>query len=173
MAALPTNRTTANSPSDHVADHNTLHAGYNKGGGLVVTLHATTQGVAIAAAAEEYPSNTIVRRCQVDLAAYAEWRMTVARGGGTHGANTKMYVQYSPNGGTSWFYLDGTASGAANPPANTSLTINAANAFQTTSWVTMPAGAKADVLLRLMTEDGDGTSTGNVGLVTLQARWVA
>lgn len=29
MSPLPTNRTTANTPAEHVADHNTLHAEYN------------------------------------------------------------------------------------------------------------------------------------------------
>lgn len=71
-----------------------------------------------------------------------------------------LAAQYSTDGGSTWNYLDG---GTGPSVAYSSLSL-------TSSWITLAAGAQADVLLRVVASGGDGTTSINFGSVYLQVK---
>jgi len=78
--------------------------------------------------------------------------------------STEIRVQYSLDNGTTWAYLDGVAgpsSGALGTTANQNVR---------GPWVPLVAAARADVLLRVVTINGNGTADPAFWFVTLQVQ---
>lgn len=99
-------------------------------------------------------------RTWVDLDNLTEARVSVAvetAGAGTADAG----VQYSADGGTSWFFLDG----GVGPAVDISST-----GAKLSAWGPIVSGAQNDVLLRFVHIGGDGVADPAVGLVVVQFR---
>lgn len=136
----------------------------------VITLNTTAgTAAAIPAAVTEGVVGTVstVRRCKVDLSNATQGRMSIRVSTGTALAGQKWGVQYSADEST-WFWIKGTAS--ATTPTTDEYVSGEVGATLTTAWVNLPAGAKADVFLRIVSVDGNASATGAVGQVTLQAK---
>ncbi len=131
------------------------------GGRLVVSLSQSHGSVAWSSqpsALTEYNGATRTR-VKVDLAPYTQARLTCSIS--TVGASTAEYrVQYATDGDTqsAWAYLDG----AAGPAVNISVAGGRASAF-----VPLVAGARADVWLRVVGINGNGTASPVVGNISL------
>ena len=95
-------------------------------------------------------------RTKVDLTNASQSRVTV-RIGNAPIANAKIKVQYSTDEST-WVDLC-----SVTMPA-TAFTTNIG------AWTDAPAGAKADVFLRIVGIDGDGVVDPSFGLITLQVK---
>jgi len=92
-------------------------------------------------------------RTKIDLTAATQSRV-IARVGVAPVANAKIKVQYSTDESV-WVDLC-----SVTMPAT-------ANKTNVGSWTNVPAGAKADVFLRLVGIDGDGAADPTFGLITL------
>lgn len=133
---------------------------------MSVTLNSTTTGSAVApAAVTEWPGTS--RRHRVDLSSVNQARVCCRVSSAWGGASVKVAIQWSTDE-TSWFYLSGTASGSA--PAATEYAAGNAVATVVSQWNTLPAAARADVFLRGVTLDGDNTTSGAGGTLSLQTR---
>lgn len=73
--------------------------------------------------------------------------------------NAEIRAQYSVNQGAAWSYLDGSA--------GPTVSIHTSN-FTVGSWVSLAAGAQADVWLRPVGIGGDGVVTPSFGNITLE-----
>lgn len=125
---------------------------------LVLNAHSTSAIFSDMPAALTEPFSTRLR-LPIDLTYVDQVRLTVrVMTPGATGA--KLRIQYSADQVT-WNYLDGVS--------GPSVTIDAAIPV-TSSWVTLAAGAKADVWLRLVGLDGDGVADPAWGLMTLQMK---
>ena len=71
-----------------------------------------------------------------------------------------LAAQYSTNGGTAWSYLDGSTGPA--------LTYGAG--VVSSGWISLTAGAKADVLLRVVAAGGNGSTSLVFGAIYLQVK---
>lgn len=76
------------------------------------------------------------------------------------GSVPTLAAQYSTNGGASWRYLDGSSGPALLYSAGAVIS----------SWVSLEAGAKTDVLLRVVASGGDGTTSIPFGTLLVQAQ---
>lgn len=84
---------------------------------------------------------------------------------------SKIGAQYSADGGSNWFWFDGTAGGSAPGATNSYVVIDTgANTVRSSSWITLAAGALADVLLRAVTLDGDGAADPVVAYLYVEFR---
>jgi hypothetical protein len=72
----------------------------------------------------------------------------------------KLRAQYSTDQ-SSWNYLDGSS----GPSVNEDTT-----GLQVSSWVNLAAGAKADVFLRIVGLDGDGSTDPFFGRLDIQVK---
>ncbi len=108
-----------------------------------------------AALAERIPE----ARHRVDLTNANQVRMT-ARVRVVGSANAEIRMQWSADE-TNWFYFDGVD----GPKINIS-TLGS----KTSLWVNLVAGAKADVLIRFVTINGDGVADPVVSTINLQAK---
>jgi hypothetical protein len=128
-------------------------------------LNSTTTGSAAATlAVAEWPGSS--RRHKVDLSGAKQARV-ICRVSTPWSAATKVAIQWSTDEVT-WFYLSGTANGSA--PIAAEYVSGAATATLASAWNTLPAAAKADVVIRGVTLDGDGTTAGAGGTLSLQFR---
>lgn len=117
------------------------------------TLIGTTLTVTnIPAAVTEFPG---LYRTKLDLTNADQVRL-VARVGVAGSASAVLKAQYSTDE-SAWSDLTPTASLAAV-------------ATPATAWAAVPAGAKADVFIRLVTSGGDGAADPQVRQVQLQVR---
>jgi hypothetical protein len=81
---------------------------------------------------------------------------------GASGAN--LYCQYSIDSGTTWLYMDGTAT-----PTGGCLLTSAATVAG--SWINLPSGAKTDpVWLRIVGLAGDGAADPQFGTIQVQVK---
>jgi hypothetical protein len=127
---------------------------------------ATTTWTSMPSALTEFrgTSNT---RTKVDLTNATEARITVRTAGTAGATGAVLAVQYSTDQST-WKFLDDGASPVANTNA---VAIDSTNTtFVQSSWTTLAAGAKGDVFLRLVGQNGDGTVSPAIGMITLQVR---
>jgi hypothetical protein len=107
-------------------------------------------------------NGTTARRTQFDLSNVSQVRLTenVLTAGAAGPPAAKLRAQYSTDQ-SSWSYLDG----ASGP----SLNIDSVG-LQVSPWVTVTAGAKADVYLRIVGLDGNGTADPVLGRLDLQLK---
>jgi hypothetical protein len=75
-------------------------------------------------------------------------------------ASSIICAQYSTDQ-TTWYYLDGGTGPCA--------TINATG-VRTSAYVNLPAGAKADVFLRIVGKDGNGSADPAFGQISIQLK---
>jgi hypothetical protein len=104
-------------------------------------------------------NNSTTRRCKKSLVGAQEARI-VARVEVVGATNAQLRVQYSTNE-SSWSYLDGSA----GPGVGIATTGTRAS-----SWVTLEAAARADVVLRIVGIDGDGALDPQFGSIFLEVR---
>ncbi len=109
------------------------------------------------AALTEYLGGTS-RRLKQDLTNMNQARLQVSLTTAAN-AGATLALQYSSDGGTNWFYLDNT-SGPSCTISSTGLAVS--------GWVNLTAGAKADVLLRLVGAGGNAVI--NPVFVTVMAQ---
>lgn len=95
-------------------------------------------------------------RTKLDLTSATNSRVTV-RVGVAPVANAKIKVQYSTDQ-TTWIDLCSVTMPATADTTNVGV------------WTAVPAGAKADVFIRLVGIDGNGTADPTFGLITLQVK---
>ena len=74
-------------------------------------------------------------------------------------SGTQLVAQYSADEGATWSYLDGSS----GPTLNISAT-----GPQRSGWATLAGGARTDVIYRMCTYGGDGTTTPVLGKVAIQ-----
>jgi hypothetical protein len=102
-------------------------------------------------------------RTQFDFTEFTQVRLlgncTTA---GASGSNLR--IQYSTDSGSSWNYFDST--GANSGPSITLTTTG----VKDSGWITIDAGAKADVLMRFVSINGDGAADPVVAHIVLYAR---
>lgn len=101
-------------------------------------------------------------RTKLDLTGYTQARVTASIS--TVGNSTaELRIQYSTNGDTqsTWAYLDG----ASGPGANISV-----NGGRASAWVNLAAAAKADVWVRVVGINGNGSISPAIGAVVLQVK---
>jgi hypothetical protein len=98
-------------------------------------------------------------RTQYDLTSATQARLvlTVTVAGS---ASANIRVQYSTNQST-WYYLDGS-SGPSVAISSTGV--------KTSAWVNLTAGAKADVFLRIVGINGNGSASPSFGRIDLQLK---
>ncbi len=97
-----------------------------------------------------------IQRTKADLSVASQARVTV-RVGVAPVANAKIKIQYSTNE-SAWSDLC-----SVTMPAT-------ANTTNVGAWAAVPTQAKADVFLRLVGIDGNGTADPSFGLITLQVK---
>jgi hypothetical protein len=97
---------------------------------------------------------------KVDLTNYTEARLVV-RQASAGAASAELRMQYSTDEST-WAYLDG----ATGP----SVEAATANTSKVSGWVTLEAGARADVWLRLAGINGDGVANPSFQNISLHVR---
>ncbi len=97
-----------------------------------------------------------IQRTKADLSMASESRVTVRNGVAPY-ANAKIKVQYSTDE-SAWIDLC-----SVTMPAT-------ANKTNIGNWIAIPSGAKADVFIRLVGIDGNGTADPTFGLITLQVK---
>ncbi len=100
-------------------------------------------------------------RIKVDLSLATQARLIVRTQSTVGASGAELRAQYSTDENT-WAYLDGLT-GPAIP-------LNAANATQVSAWVNLAAGAKADVFLRLIGINGDGSASPTFGNISVQVK---
>jgi hypothetical protein len=76
-------------------------------------------------------------------------------------ASAKLRLQYSTNSGSSWNYLDDTS--------GPSVGINAAS-VAASAWVNLATNAKAEVWIRVVGIDGDGSDSATIAQVSMQVK---
>jgi hypothetical protein len=127
---------------------------------LVISCGGTVISWATPLALTEFLAQTW-HRAKHDLTNATQARLIVVFPTGVLGAVTPTYAgQYSTNSGVSWSYLDG-ASGPS---------LVQAPGLVASAWITLAAGAKADVWLRIVGLGGDGATAITVGSVYLQVK---
>lgn len=77
--------------------------------------------------------------------------------------NPRIYAQYSTNAGGAWNTI---GTGLTDNMISLSSTGNA----KSTTWITIPVGARADVLLRIVTDGGDGAADPLIVAAGIQVR---
>lgn len=114
------------------------------------------------AALGEYPSSLTAgfARAKTDLSGATQARL-VAQLSVAGSTNAELRGQYSTDNGSNWLYLDGST----GPLVNLSAT-----GMRTGAWVNLAAGAKADVLLRIVGINGDGVVDPAFAMVQLQVK---
>lgn len=107
--------------------------------------------------------NTTSGRARADLTGATQARLIV-RTNSAPSANTKIRVQYAlvSDGSGTFNYLDGDA--------GPSITIGSQIATAASSWVNITPAAMTDVILRLVTLDGDGSTSANWANMYLEVR---
>lgn len=111
-----------------------------------------------------YPStlrewfNGTQRRYRADLSGFTEARIGWQAQTTTGVAGSKITFQASSDGGSTWLFIDGsantTAIGAEGPQAAYDTAAGTLSA--PTSWTAIGAANQTDVLLRVVTDGGDG-----------------
>lgn len=97
-------------------------------------------------------------RIDLSLASQARFTLNLTVAGV---AAAVLALQFSTNAGTTWAYLDGVSGPSVN--------IGTTGAREST-WVDLTAAAKADVLIRIVGQGGNGTLDPAFGLTLLQVR---
>jgi hypothetical protein len=128
---------------------------------LVVSPGAAAFTWAVPAALTEFKGATS-HRSQHDLTNATQGRIVliVPTGLSTPLSVPTLFAQYSTNGGATWSSLDGGTGPSLLWSPGTSVS----------SWVSLAAGAKADVLLRLAASGGDGTTAITFASLYVQAK---
>lgn len=128
---------------------------------LAISPGGGTIGWAVPAALTEFNGLTI-HRAKHDLTNATQVRLALflSSPNALPVAVPTVAVQYSANGGATWSYLDG----ATGP----SVTYGAGAVIG--GWVGLTAGAKADVLLRVVASGGDGATSLGFGTLAVQAK---
>ena len=129
---------------------------------LVISPGSSMISWAAPAALTEF-NGQVIHRAQHDLTNATQARLLIFRTAGPLVSVTPtVFAEFSTNGGTTWTKLDN----ASGP----SVTYVYSSAIQVSSWVTLTALAKADVLLRISASGGDGSQVIPFGSVYLQAK---
>lgn len=102
------------------------------------------------------------RRVQADLTGATQARITCEQTAAAASASAELRLQYSTDGGTNWSYADG-ASGPA-------VALGTAAGRRTGAWANLVAGAKADVLLRIVGINGNATADPAFRNLTVEAK---
>lgn len=102
-------------------------------------------------------------RFQVDATNYATVRLVAQVQTLSGSANSpRLFPQYSIDGGSNWITI-----GAGTVASGDALVLTSTG-FKATNWITLPAGAKADVLFRAAQNGGDGTADPAISSISLQ-----
>lgn len=101
-------------------------------------------------------------RAITDLSMYSQARITCAVAGVAGVAGAELRVQYSDITQATWNYLDASAG-----PACSIATVNKAAVG---TWVNLAAGAKTDVVLRVVGINGNGTASPVLGTCVVYFR---
>jgi hypothetical protein len=117
----------------------------------------TTAWTNMPAAVTELFGTTNVRQ-QQDLSGSTEARIVANLTVAGAAAGTALALQYSTDSGTTWL---------VTPVA---LTIGNTTGFKLGSYATLPAGALADVRLRVVGSGGNGTTDPAFSLISVQVR---
>ncbi|MCW3097971.1 MAG: hypothetical protein JWL77_3589 [Chthonomonadaceae bacterium] len=128
---------------------------------LIISPGAAAFTWAVPAALTEFKGSTS-HRSQHDLtnATQARIVLVVPTGLSTPLSVPTLFAQYSTNGGGTWISLDGGSGPSLLWSAGTGVS----------SWVSLAAGAKADVLLRVAASGGDGTTAITFASLYVQAK---
>ena len=126
---------------------------------LTISPGAAPIGWVPPAALTEFNALTIYR-AQADLTNATQARLILLNLNIATVLTPTIAAQYSVNGGSTWAYIDG----ASGP------TLTYGPNMVNSGWVTLAAGAKADVLLRVIVTGGDGTTSFQFGSIYLQAK---
>ncbi len=122
--------------------------------------YSTQSWTAMPAALTEFNSNT-QGRTKADLTNATQSRLVVHMMSTQGAASAELRAQYSTDA-SAWNYLDG-----ATGPA---VAINSASVTLASAWVSLVAGAKADVFIRVAGINGDGIISPSFGNISLQVR---
>src|SRR6185503_7437769 len=134
-----------------------------------VVTFAQTAGTwtAMPAALTEYYGNAN-RRLNIDSENFTQWRMKVGVGGVAGIAGAVLGLQFSTDGGTTWFGADNGTSGA-NSTVTCAIDITINTAGPVTAWTTLHENARiADCLYRIVGVGGNGAANPAIPHVNVQ-----
>lgn len=127
---------------------------------LVISPGGSPISWAVPVSAAEFNGQTIYR-ARHDLTNATQVRLVVVVDIGVSIPPTPtLTAQYSTNGGSTWTALDGSSGPGVTYGAGT----------RASAWVTLAAGAQADVLLRVVASGGDGVTNVMFGSLYVQAK---
>lgn len=111
-------------------------------------------------------------RRQVDLTNATQVRINVLTTTiATAGSGATLALQYSPDGGTTWKYTDGS-DGTVQAPSGAYVAIDAGTGtvVKKSVWVTIAAAAKADCMWRVVGQSSTSAGSPGFASVTMQAK---
>ena len=126
---------------------------------LVISPGAAAIASVIPTPVTEFNGLTI-HRAQHDLTSATQVRLVLNTPVGAGVVEGVIAVQFSLNSGSTWAYLDGGSGPSCGYNAGTTAG----------GWVAITAGAKADVLLRIVTSSGNGTTSAPFGSLYVQVK---
>lgn len=91
-----------------------------------------------------------------DFTGMTEYRLSSRTSAGTGPAGTKMAVEGTGDGGTTWTHLNGDATGSF--AGGTPYVLMDTTGNYLTSWTTLAPALRGEVVLRVVTFGGDGAS---------------
>ena len=106
---------------------------------------------AVPAGVQEFATGNTNRRASANLAG-CQWARLIVGGGVNGTAGCEARVQYSTDGGTVWDYLDAVSGPLTSIAAITATIVPGA-------WAPIVAAARRDVLLRLVTINGNAVAS--------------
>ena len=102
-------------------------------------------------------------RMKADLIGYSEARILVQKANSVAATGATLAIQYSTDSGSTWNYLDGTSGPVVAIDGSV-------DELKVSSWVSLAASAKDDVLMRIMGENGDGAADPRIYVISCQFR---
>lgn len=123
-----------------------------------------TTWTAMPAATTEFPG-TNVRRKMFDASGCTRVRL-ITRPSTVGAAGATLGCQYSLNGGTTWFFVNGAADGDLGS-VSPQVAIDTAGVL-TSPWATLAAAARTDALWRVVGDNGNGVIAPVFPYVNLQ-----
>lgn len=138
---------------------------------ITICARGTTSTVAAwtnqPAATTEFYGVTTLRQL-ADLSGCTQMRISHSTCGVVGVAGAKAGVQYSTDGGTTWIFMDGSADGdlgTETPQVAIDTLVT-----QSSAWMTLASGARTEVLLRGVGDDGNATADPTITGFILEVR---
>ena len=126
---------------------------------LVISPGATLITWVTPAASTEFNASTAYRS-RHDLTNATQARLLLFNSSGLYLGTPALAAQFSTDGGATWTCLDGGTGPSLSYAAGT----------VSSGWITLTAGARADVLLRIVASGGNGTNSQGYGSIYIQAK---